>query len=281
MIIENDMTVETPVSNTMLGDAPVLENSTIRFRGSGNILFSEPDVTLKDSDITFYGDNALLYLSASNKREYRLHLDLWSGTAAYFGSNNYFNGTLNAIVSERRNLIIGGGGVFSFGIWMRTADPHLIYDIESRKRINMSRSILIGDHVWLGQNAFVLKGSKVGSGSVISAACVLANKEVESNTVYAGNPARKIRENIFYIGKSVHNYTAPQTEASLESKSDKHIYGKKGAPLAFEEIDDELIKAAAAEEKLEIIQNRIITGDRDRFAISAGGRRAGLFRKNR
>ena len=46
---------------------------------------------------------------------------------------------------------------------IRTADPHIIYDIH-RKRINPSKSVFIGDHVWCGQNVLLLKGCRVGSG---------------------------------------------------------------------------------------------------------------------
>ena len=44
------------------------------------------------------------------------------------GSDNYLNGTLNVIVSEERHVLIGSGGLYSFGIFIRTADPHLVYD---------------------------------------------------------------------------------------------------------------------------------------------------------
>ena len=131
MIIEFGEETKQLKDNKIIGDI-ICNNSRIDFKGKGNILFADGNVTLKDSSISFLGDNAVVFLSES-KREYKIKLDMWRETTAYFGGDSYFNGPLTAIISERKNLIIGSDGVFSFGIWLRTADPHLIYDIESKK----------------------------------------------------------------------------------------------------------------------------------------------------
>ena len=52
--------------------------------------------------------------------------------------------------------------------------------------------IIIGDHVWIGKNVTVLKGVTIGSGAVIGAGSVVT-KDVPSNTVVAGNPAKPIK----------------------------------------------------------------------------------------
>lgn len=52
--------------------------------------------------------------------------------------------------------------------------------------------VVIENDVWIGMNCIILKGVRVGSGSVIAAGSVVI-KDVESNSLYAGNPARKIK----------------------------------------------------------------------------------------
>lgn len=50
----------------------------------------------------------------------------------------------------------------------------------------------IGNDVWIGQEAFILSGVKVGDGAVIGARAVVA-KDVQPYSIVVGNPARHIR----------------------------------------------------------------------------------------
>ena len=56
--------------------------------------------------------------------------------------------------------------------------------------------IEIGNDVWIGANALILPNvKKIGNGAVIGAGSVVT-KNVESYTIVAGNPARKIRDRL-------------------------------------------------------------------------------------
>ena len=152
--------------------------------------------------------------------------------------------------------------------------------------MNLSKSILVGDHVWLGQNAVLLKGSMVGSGSVLASHSVLANKKVESNSAYAGNPARKIRPGVFFVGKSVHNYTLEQTEKSMTYSGDEFIY-EAGEQVDFEAMDKALTLMEKPERKLEVLQKYLLTASKKgRFYLppqeevrKKTEKRSGLFRR--
>ena len=77
----------------------------------------------------------------------------------------------------RKNIIIGDNCMISFGSWIRNTDPHLVYDSSTYCRINPSKSVLIGDHVWIGQSCIILKGTVVGSGAILGAGSVVSGKK--------------------------------------------------------------------------------------------------------
>ncbi len=53
--------------------------------------------------------------------------------------------------------------------------------------------IIIENDVWVGYGTIILSGVKIGQGSIIAAGSVLT-KNVEPYSIYAGNPARKIKD---------------------------------------------------------------------------------------
>ena len=76
-------------------------------------------------------------------------------------------------------------------IW--ASDTHPIY--KDGQIINPSQPIYIGEHVWVGTNVTILKGSTLNDGCIIGMGS-LVKGEVPSRVVYAGNPARVLREDV-------------------------------------------------------------------------------------
>ena len=52
--------------------------------------------------------------------------------------------------------------------------------------------VIIEDHVFIGMNCLVLKGVKIGQGSMVGAGSVVSS-DIPAGVVAAGNPARVIR----------------------------------------------------------------------------------------
>lgn len=55
----------------------------------------------------------------------------------------------------------------------------------------VSKEIFIEDDVWIGFNAVILKGVRVGRGAIVAANAVVT-KDVEDYSIVAGNPARVV-----------------------------------------------------------------------------------------
>lgn len=203
----------------------VLKNSHIVFNGSNNILVVDDGVEIVNSEIKINGDNSVCYIRPQKTPLYA-DFTVNGGCCVFIGKNTYTNGKLYLIASERQNILIGDDGLFSFGIWIRTADPHLLYDCESKERINPSMSVLIGDHVWVGQNALILKGTHIGSGSIIGAASVVSHKTVGSNCAAVGNPAKVIKSG-YFSQKTVCTIGARKKQTTARSTTPTNGHTKK------------------------------------------------------
>lgn len=53
--------------------------------------------------------------------------------------------------------------------------------------------VIIGADVWIGARVIMLPGVRIGRGAIIGAGSVVTN-DVPDNTIYGGNPARRIKE---------------------------------------------------------------------------------------
>lgn len=86
---------------------------------------------------------------------------------------------------------LGEGVIIGENVVIRDCDMHCI----NGKREEISKPIYIGDHVWIGQDSIILKGVKIGNGSVVGAGSIVT-KDVPENTIVCGVPAKVVKENI-------------------------------------------------------------------------------------
>ncbi len=265
-IIKTNEDIKNITDNKIIGGENItFNNSQISFTGRNNVLFCEEGVTLSSSNLKFNGDGCLIYLS-KNSHAYMLDATLYRDSVLFFGKNNYFNGAMHIILSERKHAFIGSGNLISFGVWLRTADPHLIYSVKTMKRINPSKSVFIGDHIWIGQGAMLLKGTQISSGSIIGAMALVSGKHIPSNESWGGNPAKKISDGIFWDNACVHAFDEEKTEKSMEYSSRKHIFKyKSNENIPFLKID-EALSSGSVENKIDYIKN--FSEDKNRFAQS-------------
>jgi acetyltransferase-like isoleucine patch superfamily enzyme len=100
-----------------------------------------------------------------------------------------------AVVEPGRSIVIGAECLFSSYIDIRTSDSHSVIDIASGSRLNYGADVIVGDHVWLGQNVAVLKGSEVGENCVVGMRSVVSGY-IPRDSVAVGVPARVIRSGV-------------------------------------------------------------------------------------
>lgn len=90
-----------------------------------------------------------------------------------------------------KGITIGEGVAISEEVVIRDSDNHSILS----DGYEMSKPIVIGDHVWIGFRAAILKGVSIGNGSIVAAGAIVT-KDVPPNCLVAGVPAKIIKRNI-------------------------------------------------------------------------------------
>ncbi|TXE64167.1 acyltransferase [Serratia nematodiphila] len=90
-------------------------------------------------------------------------------------------------------ISIGAGCNISWGCQFLDDDFH---KLNYHDKKNRDKRISIGDHVWIGCNVSVLKGTTIASGCVVAANSVVSGDFLMENCLIAGNPAKVVKENI-------------------------------------------------------------------------------------
>ena len=146
-------------------------NCHINIYGSNNLVIIEEGVGLKDLTIYVGGDNNQVYIKKKTMIAGKTELAVMEGT----------------------KIVVGEGSLFSANITFRAGDSHSVLDSETGERINPSKDIIVGNHVWVGNTVIVTKGTTIGSNSVVATGSVLTGKEFPENCAIGGNPAKVIK----------------------------------------------------------------------------------------
>ena len=111
--------------------------------------------------------------------------DISIGEGTFINKNAYFD--VGSAIKIGKWCDIGFNTVF-------TSSKHELNAIPNMRRPYVKGNpITIGDNVWIGCNVTILDGVTVGNGSTIAAGSVVT-KDVPSNVVVAGVPAKVIKE---------------------------------------------------------------------------------------
>lgn len=111
------------------------------------------------------------------------------GTNIILGENVFFN--FNCVLLDVAKITVGSRTLFGPNVQVYTA-THPVNYLERSSGLEYGKPILIGEDVWIGGNAVICPGVKIGNRSIIGAGSVVT-KDVPDDVIAAGNPCRVIK----------------------------------------------------------------------------------------
>jgi acetyltransferase-like isoleucine patch superfamily enzyme len=178
--------------------------------------YPEPIPSNVDFGEGFYCESAQVFKKMLSKTPHAIvfadHVSVYAGCSfaiqkdgrCTVGNFTLLNG---AIVMSEELVEIGSHCLISWGVGIADSDFH---PLEPAQRLIDAHALApffknrpprpklktapvrIGDNVWIGMNAVILKGVTIGDNSVVAAGAVVT-KSVPANTIVAGNPAIEVK----------------------------------------------------------------------------------------
>ena len=98
-------------------------------------------------------------------------------------------------MEKNSKIIIGEDCMISHKVDIRTGDSHSIIDLDTGKRTNYVKDIVIKNHVWIGAYVKILKGVEIGQDSIIGMGAIVS-KSIPEKVLCAGVPAKVIKNSV-------------------------------------------------------------------------------------
>lgn len=158
-----------------------LKECHIQITGKNNRLVIGDNCFLSGMRIMILGDNNNIYI----------------GNHVVINASLYQPTTIN--VGGGSEVKIGDYSLLSNNIEIHTTDYHGIYNLQSGKRINYNKNIIIGKHVWIGLRCILLKGTSVNDDCIVGAGTLICKAFDIEHAIIAGTPANILKRMLLGI----------------------------------------------------------------------------------
>lgn len=140
-------------------------------------LITEVDSTIKLGSNVSLKDNTVIYAK--------------KGASIIIGNNTSTGHDTE--ISANKSITIGSDVIMAANTYITDSNHgYLVRGIPFREQPMETGSVEVGNNVWLGRNAMILKDSKVGSDTVVAAGAVVT-KCFPENIILGGVPAKVIK----------------------------------------------------------------------------------------
>ena len=137
----------------------------------------------------YFGKNSEIKIGHSISIGQGVNIIVKNDGKLFIGNSTYFTSDMH--IEVMNSVFIGNDCAISWGTTIIDDDHH---EMIGSKTVQ-DPSVVIGDHVWIGCNTTILKGTRIGSNCIIGANS-LVKGVFPDNCLIAGNPARIVKNSV-------------------------------------------------------------------------------------
>lgn len=155
------------------------------------------DISKLNCDILIAGNNNRISIGKFRRQSAVKVRFFWGDNKELTINDSIYIGDCEFVMQGHNTKIhVGEDCLFSIGINIWNTDGHPVYSFGTNERINEEQDVIIGDHVWIGKDVHVSKGTIIPPGCAVGTKSFVNKKFTKENCVIAGVPARVVKENI-------------------------------------------------------------------------------------
>lgn len=181
--------------NLIRNEGKVLYKNRFIINGNNNTIIFRAGGALRKSNIIINGSDNIIEIGKDASAINMTIVIEDSGNSVRVGDGTKICGSTQLAAMEGTCINIGTNCLFSSEVELRTGDSHAVRN-SNDERINKSKDIVIGDHVWIGHKVIILKGVELKKDTIVGIGSVVTKRFEKDCIAIAGNPAKVIKEKV-------------------------------------------------------------------------------------
>ena len=178
--------------NKFDNQSSIKNNFFVKIIGNNNSIKIGKNCLLSNTNINILGNNNQIVIENNVRFMGPCKIIMGSNSTLHIKWNAGIRGVEFNL--DNANIEVGELCMFSYGITLRNHDSHKVLD-KIWNIVNLPQDIILGKHVWIGQDAKILKGCRIGEDSIIGFGAIVT-KSCETGSILAGVPAKVVKKNI-------------------------------------------------------------------------------------
>ena len=203
LFIKVNLKIKGKLNSLKFEEKSEIKKTKIIVTGDQNVIIIKNNAFISNLKLIIKGSGNYVEIG-ENTRISKLEVTINSNSSKLIiGKDTTISGFSEMIIKENKDLIIGDDCMISRNVIFRTSDSHSIIDKKTHKRINFAKNISIGNHVWIGQNVSLLKGTHINDNNIIASNTTVTKPITDTNVVIGNTPAKVLKTSVNWDRKLI------------------------------------------------------------------------------